>query len=106
MTPNVQVVRSGERFHTQLPWLDSHHSFSFGGALRSEEHASRAAARQQRRRRETRTGFRTHPHEDMEIVTWVLDGELEHKDSEGNRGILYPGLAQRMSAGRVSGIRR
>ena len=45
------------------------------------------------------TGFRTHPHHDMEIVTWVLDGELEHKDSEGNAGILYPGLAQRMSAG-------
>src|SRR5690606_33413897 len=36
----------------------------------------------------------------MEIVTWVLDGELEHKDSEGNRGLIYPGLAQRMSAGR------
>jgi redox-sensitive bicupin YhaK (pirin superfamily) len=45
------------------------------------------------------TGFRTHPHRDMEIVTWVLDGELEHKDSEGNNGIIYPGLAQRMSAG-------
>src|SRR5215831_17848659 len=45
------------------------------------------------------TGFRTHPHQDMEIVTWVLDGELEHKDSEGNHGIIYPGLAQRMSAG-------
>ena len=46
------------------------------------------------------TGFDTHPHRDMEIVTWVLDGELEHKDSEGNRGLIYPGLAQRMSAGR------
>jgi redox-sensitive bicupin YhaK (pirin superfamily) len=45
------------------------------------------------------SGFRTHPHQDMEIVTWVLDGELEHKDSQGNSGILYPGLAQRMSAG-------
>ncbi len=44
-------------------------------------------------------GFETHPHRDMEIVTWVLSGELEHKDSEGNRGLLYPGLAQRMSAG-------
>ena len=45
------------------------------------------------------TGFDTHPHRDMEIVTWVLDGELEHKDSQGHRGIIYPGLAQRMSAG-------
>ncbi len=45
------------------------------------------------------TGFDTHPHRDMEIITWVLSGELEHKDSERNRGIIYPGLAQRMSAG-------
>ena len=45
------------------------------------------------------TGFSTHPHEDMEIVTWVLDGQLEHRDSEGNAGVIYPGLAQRMSAG-------
>jgi redox-sensitive bicupin YhaK (pirin superfamily) len=44
-------------------------------------------------------GFGTHPHRDMEIVTWVLDGELEHRDSEGNEGVIYPGLAQRMSAG-------
>ena len=45
------------------------------------------------------TGFQTHPHQDMEIVTWVLDGQLEHTDSEGNKGVIYPGLAQRMSAG-------
>jgi hypothetical protein len=48
-------------------------------------------------------GFGTHGHRDMEIVTWVLSGQLEHRDSEGNHGVLYPGLAQRMSAGR--GIR-
>ena len=48
-------------------------------------------------------GFGTHGHRDMEIVTWVLSGRLEHRDSEGNHGVLYPGLAQRMSAGR--GIR-
>ena len=49
------------------------------------------------------TGFGTHAHQDMEIVTWVLSGRLEHDDSEGNHGELYPGLAQRMSAG--TGIR-
>jgi quercetin 2,3-dioxygenase len=48
-------------------------------------------------------GFGTHPHRDMEIVTWVLDGALEHRDSEGNEGVITPGVAQRMSAGR--GIR-
>jgi redox-sensitive bicupin YhaK (pirin superfamily) len=44
-------------------------------------------------------GFETHPHRDMEIVTWVLDGSLVHEDSQGNTGVIYPGLAQRMSAG-------
>jgi hypothetical protein len=46
------------------------------------------------------SGFETHPHRDMEIVTWVLEGELEHRDTLGNSGAIYPGLAQRMSAGR------
>lgn len=46
------------------------------------------------------TGFDMHPHRDMEILTWVLQGELTHQDSIGNRGVIYPGLAQRMSAGR------
>jgi redox-sensitive bicupin YhaK (pirin superfamily) len=45
------------------------------------------------------TGFETHPHRDMEIVTWVLRGQLVHQDSEGHNGVIYPGLAQRMSAG-------
>jgi quercetin 2,3-dioxygenase len=45
------------------------------------------------------TGFETHPHEDMEIVTWVLRGSLVHQDSTGHAGVIYPGLAQRMSAG-------
>jgi redox-sensitive bicupin YhaK (pirin superfamily) len=46
------------------------------------------------------SGFETHPHRDMEIVTWVLRGALVHQDSQGHNGVIYPGLAQRMSAGR------
>jgi redox-sensitive bicupin YhaK (pirin superfamily) len=95
----IDVRRSADRFHTRLDWLDSHHSFSFsrhydpgnvghGLLLVNNDDVVRAG-----------TGFSTHPHQDMEIVTWVLDGELEHKDSEANRGVIYPGLAQRMSAG-------
>ncbi len=95
----IDVRRTDTRFHTKLPWLDSRHSFSFsrhydpsnthhGLLLVSNDDVVRAG-----------TGFTTHPHQDMEIVTWVLEGELEHKDSQGNRGIIYPGLAQRMSAG-------
>ena len=82
-----------------MGWLDSRHSFSFGGhydpanthhGLLLVSNDDRVAAG---------TGFTTHPHRDMEIVTWVLSGRLEHKDSEGNHGEIYPGLAQRMSAG-------
>lgn len=95
----IDIRRKDEHFHTQSGWLDSRHCFSFGPhydpanthhgqLLVSNDDVIRAG-----------TGFDTHPHRDMEIVTWVLDGELEHKDSEGNKGIIYPGLAQRMSAG-------
>jgi redox-sensitive bicupin YhaK (pirin superfamily) len=99
LTPSIDVRRARDRFHTDLGWLDSHHSFSFGShhdpanvhhglLLVSNDDVVRGG-----------TGFSTHPHQDMEIVTWVLDGELHHKDSEGNSGVIYPGLAQRMSAG-------
>jgi redox-sensitive bicupin YhaK (pirin superfamily) len=100
ISTSIDVRRAGDRFHTRLPWLDSHHSFSFsrhydpantghGLLLVNNDDIVRAG-----------TGFSTHPHQDMEIVTWVLAGELEHKDSTGHKGLLYPGLAQRMSAGR------
>jgi redox-sensitive bicupin YhaK (pirin superfamily) len=95
----MEIRRAGDRFHTDAGWLDSYHSFSFGShddptnvhhglLLVSNDDTVRGG-----------TGFSTHPHRDMEIVTWVLDGELHHKDSEGNSGVIYPGLAQRMSAG-------
>ena len=96
---HIDVRRADDRFTTRIGWLDSKHSFSFGPhrdprnthfglLLVNNDDVIRAGS-----------GFETHPHRDMEIVTWVLDGELEHKDSEGNRGLIYPGLAQRMSAG-------
>ena len=98
----IDVRRATDRFHTQLDWLDSWHSFSFGqhhdprnthhGLLLVNNDDVVRAGR----------GFGTHPHRDMEIVTWVLDGDLEHRDSTGTVGVIYPGLAQRMSAG--SGI--
>jgi redox-sensitive bicupin YhaK (pirin superfamily) len=102
-TPNpasVDIRRADERFHTRLPWLDSRHSFSFGHHHdpSNTNHGQLLVLNDDRVA--AGTGFETHPHRDMEIVTWVLDGELEHKDSEGNRGTIYPGLAQRMSAGR------
>ena len=99
MSPTVDLRRADERPHTKIGWLDSKHSFSFGRhhdptntghglLLVNNDDIVRGGS-----------GFDTHPHRDMEIITWVLSGELEHKDSERNRGVLYPGLAQRMSAG-------
>ena len=96
---STELRRSDERFATRISWLDSKHSFSFGGhydpanthfGLLLVNNDDRVAAG---------SGFETHPHSDMEIVTWVLSGSLVHQDSEGHSGVLYPGLAQRMSAG-------
>jgi redox-sensitive bicupin YhaK (pirin superfamily) len=98
-TPHIDIRRSDDRFLTRTGWLNSRHSFSFGHhydpqnthfglLLVSNDDIVKAG-----------TGFETHPHRDMEIVTWVLEGELEHKDSQGNRGLIVPGDAQRMSAG-------
>lgn len=99
----VDVRRAGDRFHTQIGWLDSWHSFSFGGHYdpENQHHGLLMVSNDDWVR--AGNGFGMHPHRDMEIVTWVLSGRLEHTDSEGNHGILYPGLAQRMSAG--TGIR-
>jgi redox-sensitive bicupin YhaK (pirin superfamily) len=100
MIPSIDVRRAGERPATRLGWLDSKHSFSFGphrdpanthhGLLLVNNDDVVLPG----------TGFETHPHRDMEIVTWVLSGSLVHQDSTGHSGVIYPGLAQRMSAGR------
>jgi quercetin 2,3-dioxygenase len=101
--PRVDVRRARDRFATQLSWLDSHHSFSFGRHYdpRNTHHGLLLVSNDDIVT--PGTGFETHPHQDMEIVTWVLQGSLVHQDSTGHTGVIYPGLAQRMSAG--TGIR-
>ncbi len=99
LAPAVDVRSAAARYSTRIDWLDSKHSFSFGhhydprnthfGLLLVNNDDVVAAG----------SGFETHPHRDMEIVTWVLRGQLVHQDSEGHSGVIYPGLAQRMSAG-------
>lgn len=95
----VKIRHREDRFHTQAGWLDSRHSFSFSHHYDPTNTHHGLLLVHNDDVVTPNTGFRTHPHRDMEIVTWVLDGELEHKDSEGHSGIIYPGLAQRMSAG-------
>lgn len=94
------VRRAGERFHTGAGWLDSHHSFSFSRHYDPENTHFGLLLVNNDDIVAPGTGFDTHPHRDMEIVTWVLSGSLVHQDSAGHNGIIHPGLAQRMSAGR------
>lgn len=98
----VDIRRATDRFHTQIDWLDSWHSFSFGSYYDPANTGHGLLVVNNDDVVHGGGGFGTHPHRDMEIVTWVLEGELEHRDSTGTVGTIYPGLAQRMSAG--SGI--
>jgi len=99
MTPTIDVRRAADRSHTRIPWLDSHHSFSFGGHYDPANTHHGLLLVNNDDVVAPGTGFDTHPHRDMEIVTWVLRGSLVHQDSTGHAGVIYPGLAQRMSAG-------
>ena len=95
----IDIRPAAERGLTKLPWLTSHHSFAFNdyynpahenfGPLRVLNDDTVAPG----------TGFGTHSHRDMEIVTYVLDGALEHRDSTGGRGVIEAGEVQRMTAG-------
>jgi quercetin 2,3-dioxygenase len=99
LTPRVDIRRADERFKTTISWLDSQHSFSFGGHYdpANTHHGLLLVNNDDIVR--PGSGFETHPHRDMEIVTWVLQGSLVHQDSTGHSDVIYPGLAQRMSAG-------
>ncbi|MGV0871325.1 pirin family protein [Mycolicibacterium sp. XJ879] len=96
----VDIRRAGDRAQTKIDWLHSRHSFSFGSHYEPENTHHGLLLVNNADIVKAGTGFDTHPHRDMEIVTWVLRGSLVHRDSTGNSGVIYPGLAQRMSAGR------
>jgi redox-sensitive bicupin YhaK (pirin superfamily) len=91
------------RGHFQFGWLDTWHTFSFGEYFDPAHHQFRALRVINEDRVQPGQGFGTHGHKEMEILTWVLEGALDHQDSMGHRQTLKPGSAQAMSAG--TGIR-
>jgi quercetin 2,3-dioxygenase len=100
LQPTVDIRRAGDRLKTKISWLDSKHSFSFGQHWDPDNTHHGLLLVNNDDIVTPGSGFETHPHRDMEIVTWVLRGSLVHQDSTGHSGVIYPGLAQRMSAGR------
>ncbi len=96
----LRLRRADERGRTRLAWLDGRHSFSFGRYVDRAHTGFRALRVINDDRVSAGAGFSPHPHENMEIVTYVVSGRLAHKDSLGNASEIGPGEVQRMTAGR------